>query len=140
MPNTWATTKKKVFGLSNSKTPTAPTPILPAPAHIVQFIEFTYCHDKFPKQALTYKLAKYDPLISNIQNKGWKRNPLITITAGVRGAIHEQSINKLINLKIPKFNIKTLMKDIHQNAIKYLTYLVLNKRKLENIQATITPP
>jgi hypothetical protein len=32
------------------------------------------------------------------------------------------------------------MKDIHQNAIKYLTYLNLNKRKLKNKQATITPP
>jgi hypothetical protein len=27
--------------------------------------------------------------------------------------------------------MKKLMKDIHQNAIKYLTYLILNKRKLE---------
>ena len=32
------------------------------------------------------------------------------------------------------------MKNIHQNAIKYLTYLVLNKRKLENKQATTSPP
>ena len=39
---------------------------------------------------------------------------------------------ELANLKIPKANIKTLVKNIHQNAIKYLTYLVLNKRKLEN--------
>ena len=37
-------------------------------------------------------------------------------------------------------NIKNLMKNIHQNAIKYLTYLVLNKRKLENKQTTISPP
>ena len=29
------------------------------------------------------------------------------------------------------------MKNIHQNAIKYLTYLDINKRKLENKQ---TPP
>lgn len=83
---------------------------------------------------------KYDPLISHIQSTGWKTNPLITITAGVRGAIHEHSINKLNDLKIPKPNIKKLMKDMHQNAIKYFTYLVLNKRKLENKQATITPP
>jgi hypothetical protein len=76
----------------------------------------------------------------NIQNKGWKTNPLITITVGVRGAIHEHSINKLANLKIPKASIKTLMKNIHQNAIQYLTYLVLNKRKLENKQATTPPP
>jgi hypothetical protein len=110
------------------------------PLHTIQFIEFTYCHDIFPKQTLTQKHTKYDPLISNIKNQGWKTNPLITITTGVQGAIHEQSIDKLANLKISKYNIKTLMKNIHQNAIKYLTYLVLNNRKLENKQATITPP
>jgi hypothetical protein len=75
-----------------------------------------------------------------VQNKGWKTNPLITTTTGVRGAIHKQSINKLTNHKVPKSGIKTLTKDIHQNAIKYLTYLVLKKRKLENKQATIAPP
>ena len=67
-------------------------------------------------------------------------NPLITITVGVRGDIHEQTMDKLSNLKIPKTSIKTLMKEIHQNAIKYLTYLVINKRKLANKQATNTPP
>jgi hypothetical protein len=50
----------------------------------------------------------------------------------VRGAIHENSIEQLTNLKIPKTHIKTLMKNIHQNAFKYLTYLVLNKRKFHN--------
>ena len=32
------------------------------------------------------------------------------------------------------------MKNIHQNAIKYLTYLVLNKRKLDNKQVPTSPP
>ena len=32
------------------------------------------------------------------------------------------------------------MKNIHKNAIKYLTYLVLNKKKLDNKQKTVTPP
>ena len=32
------------------------------------------------------------------------------------------------------------MKDIHQNAIKYLTYLVLNKWKLDNKQTHVPPP
>ena len=65
------------------------------------------------------------------KTKAGKQNPLNTITAVVRGHVHDQSINKLINLKIPMSNIKTLMKDIHQNAIKYLTYLVLNKKNLK---------
>ena len=106
----------------------------------MQFIEFTYCQDKFPEQAITQKQAKYDPLINVIQNKGWKTKPLITITTWVRGAINKQSINKLDELNIPKTIIKNLMKSIHQNAINYLTYLVLNKRKLDNKQTTIAPP
>jgi hypothetical protein len=89
---------------------------------------------------ITQKHAKYDPLVNDIQNKGWKVNPLITIIAGVRGAIHEQSIKKLEELEIPKPGIKSLMKNLHQNAIKYLTYLVLNKSKLDNKQNTVAPP
>ena len=79
-------------------------------------------------------------LINTIQNNGWKINPLIFITVGVRGVIHEHSINKLANLKISDSNIKTLMKNIYQNVIKYLTYLVLNKRKLDNEQAPYPHP
>ena len=71
------------------------TPILSSPKHTIQFIKFTYCHDRFPEQALTHKHFKYDPFINTLQNKGWKTNPLITITAGVRGAIHEHSIDQL---------------------------------------------
>ena len=52
----------------------------------------------------------------------------------------EQPIKKLKELNIPKTNIKNLMKIIHKNVITYLTYLVLNKRKLDNKQTTIAPP
>jgi len=116
------------------------TPIAPPPKITTQLIESTYCHDSFPDQALTHKHTKYDPLINTIQNNGWKTNPLITITAGVRGDMHEHSISKPTNLNIPKQTIKTLMKNIHQNAIKYLIYLILNKRKLENKQTLVPPP
>ena len=69
-------------------------PITAAPTHTIQVIEFTNCHDRFLEQALANKHTKYDPLINNIENKGWKTNPLITITAEVRGAIrttHKQT-------------------------------------------------
>lgn len=46
---------------------------------------------------------------------------------GVRGSIHEHSMIKLKSLNIPKNRIKSLMTNIHQNAIKYLPYLILNK-------------
>ena len=55
------------------------------------------------------------------ETKAGKQTPFsLAITVGVRGVVHEQSIEKLVDLKIPKTNIKTLMKNIHQNAIKYL--------------------
>lgn len=41
---------------------------------------------------------------------------------------------------VPKTNIKNLMKNMQQNAIKYLTYLVLNTRKLANKQTPIPCP
>ena len=47
-------------------------------SNLIEFIEFTYCHDRFPKQAITQKHKKYDPFIKAIQNNGWKTNPLIT--------------------------------------------------------------
>jgi hypothetical protein len=68
-------------------------------------MEFTYCYDRFPEQALIHKHTKYDSLINTIQNQGWQTNPLITIMAGVRRAIHEHSINKLANIKILKATI-----------------------------------
>ena len=68
-----------------------------------------------------------------------KHNPLINITASVRGAIHEHSISKLANLKISKQAINILMKNIHQNAIKYLTYLILNKMEIGK-QTNTCPP
>ena len=51
-------------------------------------------------------------------------------------------IELLENLHIPTSLIKkkNTMKAIHQIAIKYLTYLVLNTRKLDNKQEHSTPP
>ena len=117
-----------------------PTPLLPSHTHTIQFIEFTSCHDRYPEQALSHKHTNYDPLINAIWNKGWKTNPLITIIAKVRGAIHKQSITNRVALEIPKTDIKDLMKNIQQNAIELLTYLVLNKRKLDIKQTSVTPP
>ena len=133
-----------------------PTTMLPMPGHIEiiyplhimrpkphynTLTTFTHTHTHntihwihilpwhIPRQALTQKHAKYDPLINIIQNKGWKTNPLITIIAGVRGAIHVHSIEFLADLKIPKTSIKNLMKNIHRNALIYLIYLTSPKQK-----------
>ena len=78
--------------------------------------------------------------MQTLQSASWKVNLLITITVGVRGVIHKQSIQVLKHLKIPPNEIKKLMKQIHQISIKYLTYLVPNKRKLNYKQAPVDPP
>ena len=114
-------------------------PLTPIPPNVIQFIEFTTCHDKFPNTAHKEKIEKYNPLIQTLRTVGWQVNPLITITTGVRGAIYEQPIKELEKLKIPKREIETLMKQLHQIAIKYLTYLILNKRKLDNKQPPVDP-
>ena len=115
-------------------------PLTPTQPNVLQFIEFTYCHDKFPNTTQKEKTEKYNPLIQTLRTAGWKVKGLITITTRVRGAIHERPIKELENLKIPKREIKILMKQLHQIAIKYLTYLILNKRKLDNKQPPIDPP
>ena len=117
-----------------------PNPLMPTPPNVIQFIEFTYCHDRFPNTTHSEKTTKYNPLIKTLRAAGWQVNPLITITAGVRGAIHEQSIEDPEKLKIPKSKIKILMKHLHEIAIKYLTYLIINKRKLDNKQSPVDPP
>lgn len=55
------------------------------------------------------KHTKYDPFIPRLRLKGWKVNLLTIETPGVS--------EKLNNL----------MKNLHQNAIKHLTHLILIK-------------
>ena len=69
-----------------------------------------------------------------IRTQGLNIRPLIVITARVMGAIHTRSIELFENLHILRFLtslIKIEMRIIHQITINYLTYLVLNKRKLD---------
>ena len=55
----------------------------------------------------------------------------------VLGFVNNQRIRKTENTQN---EIKTLMKHLHQTAIKHLTYLLLNKRKLDNKQTPVNPP
>jgi hypothetical protein len=94
-----------MLGAPNQSQP----PITPSPSHTLQCdgIEFTYRHDKFPEQNLEHKHVKYDPLISILENNGWKVNPFITIMAGVRGTIHKHPTLNLNKLTIPNPTLKT---------------------------------
>jgi hypothetical protein len=104
----------------------------PSPSNIVQLIDFTYSHDGFPTTPTRRKVNKFNPFIQTLVTKGWKVNPLVTITIGVRGAMCEPSMQALKNLNISPQEIEKLM--------KYLIYVVLNKTKFNNKQALVDPP
>lgn len=59
----------------------------------------------------------YHPLTTLQQNV----NPFNIAIVGVQGTIHKQPLEALEKLKIPPWEIKKLIKHIHQIAIKYLT-------------------
>ena len=70
----------------------------PTPKPTIQFIEFTTCHDWFLETTIETKRMKYHPLIDIPTQQGWKVNPLITITAGIRGALFEHTNNPTYHL------------------------------------------
>ena len=87
----------------------------PTPNITIQFIEFTYYNGKFLPKKVIEKETKYVPLIRDIQIQGWTIMPLIVITVGARGAIHQntktQLIQCLLRLKNTNTkNTKTLIK------------------------------
>ena len=110
------------------------------PTHIdqaltIQFIEFTYCNDRFWLETLEVKANKYKPLIDDIAALGWKIDPLIVITAGARAATHIPSMNILEDkFRIPMSSIRNTFKNINTIAIQYANSILLHKRRLENHQ------
>jgi hypothetical protein len=110
----------------------------------IQFIEFTYCNDRFSPETLEAKNSKYKPLIDSIAARGWKVDPLIIITAGARATTHTPSMKSLEHkFKIPMPTIKTTFKNINTIAIKYAMTILLHKRRIENHQPlpqTLGPP
>jgi hypothetical protein len=48
----------------------------------VQFIEFTYCNDKYYSDKIQEKIEKYLGLINDIKARGWNVDRLITLTVG----------------------------------------------------------
>jgi hypothetical protein len=61
----------------------------------IQFIEFTYTNDRYPGDRINEKIARYLPLIHDIQMLGWKVAPLLVISANTRGTTHNPSIQTL---------------------------------------------
>jgi hypothetical protein len=101
----------------------------------VQFIEFTYCNDRYSPEKIQEKTEKYQGLINDIKAKGWNVDPLITLTAGARGSTHKNTITELKKAySLPKNIIEPMVSQLNIIAIKYTMQILLVKRKLENNQ------
>ena len=101
----------------------------------IQFIEFTYTNNRFSQDTINNKIQKYQPLINDITQLGWKIDPLIVITAGARGTTHAPSMKQLEQtFKISENAIKHTFKAINTNAIQYASSILLHKRRIKNNQ------
>jgi hypothetical protein len=80
-----------------------PPPTTPTSSITIQFIEFTFCNDHLPIDAISRKINKYASLIHDIQARGWQVTPLIVLTAKARATIHISTMTLLHDtLYIPK--------------------------------------
>ena len=113
----------------------SPPPVVPTPDLTIQYIEFTYCNDRFPAETLDRKIAKYQPLINNLTDKGWIVAPLIVLVSGARATTHIPSMKALeTQLKLPTTSIKNTFKQINIIATQYAHSILIHKRRLENKQ------
>ena len=104
-------------------------PTIPEDNFKIQFIEFTYCNDRFPPETITRKTEKYQPLIDNITNRGWNVEPLIVITTGARATLHIPSMKILEEkFKIPKVFVRQTFTKINTIAIQHAMSIILHKR------------
>jgi len=114
-------------------------PILPTNNLTIQFIEFTYTSDRFSQDTINNKIQKYQPLINNIIQQGWKVDPIIVIAAGARGTTHVPSKKQLEKVfKLSESSVNHTFKEINTIAIQYAGSILLHKRRIENNQAIPT--
>jgi hypothetical protein len=105
----------------------------------IQFIEFTYTNDRFPQETINTKIQKYQPLIDDITQQGWKIEPLIVITTGARGTTHAPSMKQMEQtFKLPENMVKHTFREINTIAIQNASSILLHKRRIENNQAIPT--
>jgi hypothetical protein len=115
-------------------------PHQPSPNVIIQYIEFTYCNDRFSLDKVASKQTKYDSLLNNICARGWNVVPIIIITAGARATTHIPSITSLHDtFKIPIPTITHTLKNINIIAIHHAMSIFLHKRRIENHQPLPDP-
>lgn len=67
--------------------PNPSTHIQTNPYFILHFIGTTYCHDKFIAMVILSKNHKNPPLVTNIQNCGWRAWHVLIIIGNQQGAL-----------------------------------------------------
>jgi hypothetical protein len=111
-------------------------PTFPADNLTIQFIEFTYTNDKFSQDTINNKIQKYQPLINNIIQQGWKVDPLLVISAGAIGTTHAPSKKQMETIFLLYENfVNHTFKEIYTIAIQYAGSILLHKRRIENNQS-----
>ena len=113
----------------------SPPPEAPTTEITIQFIEFTYCNDRFSAETREQKITKYQPLINSIIARGWNVAPLIVLASGARATTHIPSMKELkTKLKLPTSQIRSTFKII---TIQYAHSILIHKRRIENKQPII---
>ena len=108
----------------------------PTPAITIQFIEFTYCNDRFSIETRERKITKYQPLINNIIARGWNVAPIIVLASGAKATTHIPSMNELeTKLKLPTSQIRSTFKQINIIATQYAHSILIHTRHIENKQS-----
>ena len=111
-------------------------PLLPTDNLTIQLIEFTYTNDRFSQDIINKKIHKYQPLINDITQQGWKVDPLLVIAAGARGTTHIPSKEQLEKtFKLSETSINHAFKEINTIALQYANSILLHKRRIENNQS-----
>jgi hypothetical protein len=100
---------------------------------VIQFIEFTFCNDRFSLDTIDLKNTKYQPLIATLQSQSWNVAPLMVLTAGAWATTHIPSILQIHHtFQIPKLKIKQMFTNINIIAIHHAMSILLHKRRIEN--------
>ena len=113
-----------------------PPPETPTQELTIQYIEFTYCNDRFAAETLERKTTKYQPLINTLITRGWNVAPLIVLASGARATTHIPSMKALeTQLKLPTSQIRHTFQQINTIAIQYAHSILIHKRRIENKQS-----
>jgi hypothetical protein len=109
------------------------------PYVIIQFIEFTYCNDRFSLNTIITKTTKYQLLLGSIRNQGWNVAPLMVITASARTTTHTHSLSILHDtLKALKSQENKYLHQHHSHTTCYV-HFAIQKASRKQLATTKIP-